>query len=106
MRHEAVPFTVRDGRTFIDVSYDTTDGRALLVTGRPLGKLRAKKCGSTVSVSSLDGGVMVPVRIDRHGRKPFYAVVAGSFSRDFGEDLSGTDVAVTNLADGQSVAAL
>lgn len=106
VRHEAVPFTVRDGRTFIDVSYDTTDGRALLVTEKPLGKLRAKKCGSTVSVSSPDGGVMVPVRIDRHGRKPFYAVVAGSFSRDFGEDLSGTDVAVTNLADGQSVAAL
>ena len=105
VRHCSVPFAVRDGKTFVDVSYETTDGRVFLMTEKPLGNLVVRKSGTKVTVASPDEGVLIPVRIDRPGEKPFYGVVGGLLVHDFKEGLSAGAVAVTNLADGQVVLA-
>lgn len=105
VRHCAVPFAVRDGRTFVEVSYETTDGRVFLMTEKPLERMDATKSGTKLTVVSPDDGVLIPVRIDRPGKKPFYGVVGGTLVHDFDEDLSSVAVVVTNLANGQAVAA-
>jgi len=100
VKHTAVPFTVKDGVTTIPVSYDTNDGRAFVVTDRPLATLTWKMDGTILTVSSSDRGVMVPIRVDGFGPKPFYAVVKdGEWKHDFG--VAPKTFAVTNLADGK-----
>ena len=97
-RHSAVPFEVRDGRTFVDVAYDTNDGRVLLFADRPLSPLEVSVRSGRVHVGTADSGLMVPIRVEVDGRAPFYGVVRdGSWAHDFGE---AETVRVTNLADG------
>ena len=100
-QHVAVPFEVKDGRTFVDVAYATNDGRCLLVADKPLSPLTVSVDGGRVTVRTPDAGLMVPIRVDRAGAKPFFGVVRdGVWSYDFG---AASDVRVTNLADGAVV---
>ena len=78
VRHAAVPFEVRDGRTFVKVE------------------------GTVVTVTSPDVDVLVPVKVTGVGAKPWYAVVKnGTWSRDFGVAAKSAKVLVTNLATGR-----
>jgi len=97
-RHTAVPFEVRGDQTFVDVEYTTNDGRVLLFADKPLGALAVSVAGGTVTVTSPDKGLMVPIRVDRKGAKPFYGVIRdGIWTHAFD---TAEDVRVTNLADG------
>ena len=58
--HGPVPFSSADGVTRIPVSYETCDGKALLVTARPLAPLAVSTDGKQLFVSSPDKDVMVP----------------------------------------------
>ena len=60
VRHAPVPFSSADGVTRIPVSYETSDGKALLVTERPLAPLVVATDGNRLLVSSPDKDVMVP----------------------------------------------
>ncbi|MBE6398180.1 MAG: hypothetical protein E7046_14365 [Lentisphaerae bacterium] len=60
VRHAPVPFSSADGVTRIPVSYETSDGKALLVTARPLAPLAVSTDGNRLFVSSPDKDVMVP----------------------------------------------
>ena len=60
VRHAPVPFSSADGVTRIPVSYETSDGKALLVTARPLAPLAVSADGNRLCVSSPDKDVMVP----------------------------------------------
>ncbi len=60
VRHGPVPFACADGITRIPVSYETCDGKALLVTARPLAPLAVSTDGKRLVVSSPDKDVMVP----------------------------------------------
>ena len=102
VRHQAVPFESKDGRTTIPVSFDTSEGKALLVVSAPLGRLTTRVKGSRVEVRSPDRDVMLPIRVDGFGAKPFYGVMKdGAWTHDFGSLPTGT-VRVTNLADGRT----
>jgi len=99
VRHAAVPFEVKDGKTVIPVSYATNDGRLLMVTAKPLAALSVKVEGRNVTVTSPDAGVMIPIEVKGFGKKPFYGVVKdGVWSHEFSDDAA--EVAVKNLADG------
>ena len=100
VRHVAVPFESKDGVTRIPVSYDTNDGRVFMLGDAPLKPLSFRVAGTTLTVTSPDRAVMIPIRVDGFGAKPFYAVVKdGVWSRDFG--AAPRNVTVTNLADGR-----
>ena len=60
VHHAPVPFSCADGVTRILVSYKTSDGKALLVTERPLAPLAVSTDGKRLFVSSSDKDVMVP----------------------------------------------
>ena len=61
VKHAPVPFSSADGQTCIPVSYETCDGRALMVTARPLAPLAVEKTsGGLLRVTSTDRDVMVP----------------------------------------------
>ena len=60
VRHAPVPFSCVDGVTRIPVSYETCDGKALLVTERALSPLAVTTDGKRLTVSSPDKDVMVP----------------------------------------------
>ena len=63
VRHAPVPFSSADGVTRIPVSYETSDGKALLMTERPLSPLTVSTDGNRLFVSSPDKDVMVPFGI-------------------------------------------
>lgn len=103
VEHRAVPFRVKDGRTEIDVSYTTTDGRIFLVSPRPLAALTIRREGDEVVVRSSDKDVMIPIRIEADGQKPRTGVVAdGVWRRTYPH---GANLRVTNFADGRVVRA-
>ena len=101
VRHAAVPFRVENGKTLVDVRFKTSDGKVFLCVDRPLGMLTVSVKDGRLAVLSPDKGVLVPIRIDGLGEKPFYAVVrSGAFVKSVGmPDCSR--IQVTNLADGQ-----
>ena len=102
VRHAAVPFEVRGGRTFVKVDYATNDGRVFLVAEKPLGDLSVKVEGTVVTVTSPDVDVLVPVKVTGVGAKPWYAVVKnGTWSRDFGAAAKNAKVSVISLATGK-----
>lgn len=102
VRHIPVPFESKDGVTRIPVTYDTNDGRALMVVDAPLKSLSFTVEGSKLTVTSPDRAAMIPIRVDGFGAKPWYAVIRdGLWSRDFG--VMGREVVVTNLADGRQI---
>ena len=75
VRHKRVPFAVRDGGIAFDADWQTCDGRLFLVTSAPLGALTVRQDGETVTVTSADDGVMIPVVLEEEGQKPYYGVV-------------------------------
>ena len=99
VRHVAVPFRSARDRTEIPVSYETNDGRAFLVTSKPLGGLSFRTDGNRLTVTSPDRDVLIPVEVRGVCEKSLYAVVKdGTWSREFA--APGTSVVVRNLADG------
>lgn len=105
VRHAAVPFRSRDGVTEIPVAFETTGGRALLVCKRPLAPLAVSiDCGArgvTVEVTSPDADVMIPIRVERVGKRPYYGLVKGGVWRHV--FASGDEIAaVASLADGSA----
>ena len=97
--HRAVPFRVKDGRTEIDVSYKTTDGRIFLVLPRKLGPLTVRREGDEVVVTSKDKDVMIPIAVKVDGAKPRTGVVEdGVWRRKYPH---GARLRVVNLANGE-----
>lgn len=85
-KHKAVPFSVENGVTRIPVSYETSDGRLLMVVDRPLAplKVRTRKTadGIKVTVTTPDKNVMIPIKVESSSGKPFYGVVTdGAWAR-------------------------
>ncbi|MBR2837382.1 MAG: hypothetical protein IKE55_01220, partial [Kiritimatiellae bacterium] len=105
VRHKAVPFTVKDGKTLIPVKYETSDGRLLMVVDRPLGALKFKtkhvEGGACVGVVSRDKDAMIPIMVTSATGKPFYGVVSGGRWMRTIKGLSADSAKVTNLADGK-----
>ena len=100
VKHAPVPFSVKDGKTFVPVDYVTNDGRVFLVVSRPLRDLQYAVDGKTVRVTSPDRDVMIPIRVDGFGRKPFYGVVKdGRWVHEF-TSAPGSPVRVSSLATG------
>ena len=117
LAHRRIDHTVKDGALTIPLSLGGAEGRLFLACDRELGALTvaAKRVGGgiEVSVDSPDVDVVVPIRVDGVGRKPFYGVVKnGTWRHVFAAsaDLSAVssvkvDVSVTNLADGMTAKA-
>lgn len=104
--HRQVKFRSAGGRTEIPVAFSTSDGRAFLVTSRPLAPLsvRAERVGKgvVVEVSSPDIDVMVPISVEADGLPPRAGIVRnGKWRREFPCDIDA--VSVMNLADGKTV---
>jgi len=106
VRHEAVPFSVEGDKTLIPVKYETSDGRLLMVVGRPLGpltfKTRVVEGGVKVAVISPDADVMIPIKVTSATSKPFYGVVQGGKWMRMVKGASADSVKVMNLADGKT----
>ena len=81
VKHQSVPFSVKDGKTLIPVKYETSDGRLLMVVDRPLGALKVSATpvdgGARVTVETPDRDAMIPIKVVSATGKPFYGVVAG-----------------------------
>jgi len=102
VRHEQVPFEVREGRTFVKVDYATNDGLVFLVTEKPLDALTVSREGTSLTVMSPNADVLVPIEVTGVGKKPWYAIVKdGRWSHAFAD--SGGEVRVRNLANGAVV---
>ena len=101
VRHEPVAFDVREGKTYVKVGYERTDGRILMFVPQALEPLAVKVSGTSVTVTTSDRSVLVPIRVTGCGERPYYAVVRdGVWSHDFGR-MPQEEVCVTNLADGR-----
>ena len=101
--HAEVPFEVRDGRTWIDVSYETNDGRVFLVADEKLGPLAVRWTDAGLRVTSPDRGLMVPIRVAFDGGRTFYGCVKnGDWKPAFDLPAGVRRVTVTNLADGSA----
>ncbi|MBQ2631544.1 MAG: hypothetical protein IJG13_17845 [Kiritimatiellae bacterium] len=98
--HKSVPFSNRDDRVEIPVSYTTTDGRILLVAPRQLAPLSISVAADgEVVVTSPDKDVMIPIEVACDGEKPRYGVVEnGIWKRPY---KTGANLRVRNLADGR-----
>lgn len=109
LKHRRMDCKVKDGTLEMPLSLDGAEGRLFLVCDRALAPLTASvkrvDGGVEVSVKSPDGDMMVPIRIDGVGGKPFYGVVKnGGWRHVFAE---GPDkVNVVNLADGSVAQAI
>ena len=119
--HRAVPFTTAEGTTTIETSFDTNDGKLLLLASKPLGKLaltlpdKAAPAESfTLTVSSPDTDLLIPidlhitlpngVRLDNSGPG---ILKDGQFTRTVSipENIpqGPITIKVTNLADGSVI---
>jgi hypothetical protein len=102
LAHKRIECPAKDGAISLQLSLKGAEGRLFLVCDRELGALTvsAKRVaeGTEVSVFSPDKDVLIPIRVDGVGKKPFYGVVKnGSWRHVFAE---AADVCVTNLANG------
>ena len=106
VRHKAVPFTVKDGKTLIPVKYETSDGRLLMVVAKPLSPLEVSAVpaegGVRVTVKTADADVMVPIKIASQTGKPFYGVVQNGVWTRVVKGASADSLTATNLADGKT----
>ena len=103
LAHKRIECPAKDGAISLQLSLKGAEGRLFLVCDRELGALTvsAKRVadGTEVSVFSPDKDVLIPIRVDGVGKKPFYGVVKnGSWRHVFAE---AAEVCVTNLANGQ-----
>lgn len=103
LAHKRIDCPAKDGAISLPLSLKGAEGRLFLVCDRELAPLSAaaKRVadGTEVSVITADKDIMVPIRVDGVGKKPFYGVVKGGV---WSHTFAGTDaeVRVTNLADG------
>lgn len=98
VKHEPVPFEIMNGKTVIPVSFETSDGKVLLAVSKPLSPISVRREGARVIVRTDDSDVLLPIRVDGFGKKPFYGVVKdGAWSHDFKVEPTG-NVSVLNLA--------
>ena len=98
VRRKSIPFESANGKTVIPVSFGTSEGKVLMVVSRPLAPLSFEVDGPRVTVRTPDRDVLIPIRIDGFGEKPFYGVVRdGAWAHDFGREPTGA-VSVSNLA--------
>lgn len=100
VNHRPATFSVRDGKTVLPVSYETTDGRIFLIASKALAPLEVSVCGGEVTVTSPDRDVMIPIEVKCGGGKSRYGVVEnGVWKRRFPADAT---LSVRNLADGRT----
>ena len=101
VRHCAVPFRSKGGKTCVNADFATNDGRLLLVVPRQLAPLSiSAEADGEVVVRSPDKDVMIPVEVVCDGEKPRYGVVEGGiWKRPY---KSGANLRVRNLADGRT----
>ena len=109
LAHRRIDCVAQDGAISIPLSLGGAEGRVFLACDRALAPLSVVvkrvngqdvRCpsGIEVTVTSPDKDVMVPIRVDGAGQKPFYGVVKGGTWKHVFKDVA--DVRVTNLADG------
>ena len=102
LAHKRIDCPAKDGAISIPLSLGGAEGRLFLACDHELGALTAtvKRVGGgvEVTVTSPDKDVMVPIRVDGVGKKPFYGVVKNGVWRHVFTEAA--DVRVTNLADG------
>ena len=103
--HKRIDFAAKNGELTLPIGLGGADGRLFLACDRALAPLSAAAGrmdgGIEISVTSLDRDVMIPIRVDGAGKKPFYGVVKGGIWKHVFKDVA--DVRVTNLADGSLV---
>ena len=102
LAHRRIDCPAKDGAISIPLSLGGAEGRLFLACDHELGALAAtvKRVGGgvEVTVASPDKDVMVPIRVDGVGKKPFYGVVKNGVWRHTFAEVA--DVRITNLADG------
>ena len=102
LAHKRIDCPAKDGAISIPLSLEGAEGRLFLACDHELGALAVSvkrvDGGVEVSVASSDKDVMVPIRVDGVGKKPFYGVVKNGVWRHV--FAAAADVRVTNLADG------
>ena len=104
VRHCPVPFRVADGVTEIDVAYETTDGKALMLVAKPLEPLKAAWGADGLVVTAAERDAMIPIRLAFDTGRTLYGCVRnGRWTPSFAVPADATRVTVTNLADGRDV---
>ena len=104
VRHVSVPFSVKDGKTRINVKYETNDGRLFMVAAAPLKALDASRDAGRLIVASPDLDVMIPIKVEVGKDEVFYGVVAnGHYETSVNPSK---DVRVVNLATGSAFSAV
>ena len=104
--HSKVAFESKEGVTSVPVSFETTQGKALLVCDRipRQMELSVRDDGGKIAVEvrSPDADMLVPFRLDGVSCKPYYAVVRGGvWTRTFDKGPFGK-VSATSLIDGSA----
>ena len=100
--HRALPIRAKDGMTEVDVAYENTDGKVLMVVTKPLGRLKIHREGASVVVTSSDRDVLIPIEVTADGREPRFGIVTdGVWKRPY---KAGANLRVRNLADGKTYA--
>ena len=119
--HQPVPFICSKGKTRIHTSFTTNDGKLLLLTSKPLGKLAVdtpsttrRNSSFTLTVNSLDTDVIIPIAVDitvatglRLDNSGSGIVKDGKFSRTISLPANlpkgNVTINITNLADGSVI---
>ena len=119
--HQPVPFTSSNGKTRIHTSFTTNDGKLLLLTSKPLGKLVVEAPSTaccdgsfTLTVNSLDTDVIIPIAVDitaatglRLDNSGSGIVKDGKFTRTISLPVNlpkgNVTINITNLADGSVI---
>ena len=103
LAHKRIECPAKDGAISLQLSLKGAEGRLFLACDRELGALTAavKRVdgGVEVSVATADKDIMVPIRVDGVGKKPFYGVIKGGVWRHTFAEATA-EVRVTSLADG------
>ena len=105
VRHVRIPHRILpNGDTEVSLEFATNDGKCLLFSERPLGKLSVDVSGRRIRVHGEDCDVLMPIEI-RVGGQTRYAVVRdGAYEWDCLHPLD-RGVQVVNLADGTAITA-
>ena len=106
VRHARVPFELKDGRVEIPVSYETNDGRLLMLVDRPLAPLAVSWSAAGLEVVAQEKDAMIPISVSFDGAKPLYGCIRGGRWRPAFAVPAGAKVAkVTSLVTGETFTA-
>lgn len=100
VRHQAVPFVEKDGRTFVKLDFATNDGRLYLFVAAPLGPLTVGLKSNKLTIVSEDREVLIPIEVKCGAGNPFGGVVAGGHYET--EVAVDGPITVTDLATGRT----